>query len=59
MDPSVRVEGDRSVEGEELDVGAMVQGARWPLELEVVDWLVAGSVAVSGSSLGTNAEVLW
>ena len=59
MDPSVLVEVDRSVDGEELAVVAMVQGARWPLESEVVDWLVAGSVAVSGSSLGRNAEVLW
>ena len=59
MDPSVLVEVDRSVDGEELMVVAKVQGARWPLELEVVDWLVAGLVAVSGSSLGRNAEVLW
>ena len=59
MDPSVLVEVDRSVDGEELNAVAMGQSARWPLELEVVDWLVAGSVAVSGSSLGRNAEVLW
>ena len=59
MDPSVLVEVDRSVDGEELNAVAMVQSARWPLELEVVDWLVAGSVAVSGSSLERNAEVLW
>ena len=58
MDPSVLVEVDRSVDGEELNAVAMVQSARWPLELEVVDWLVAESVAVSGSSLERNAEVL-
>ena len=42
-----------------LDVVVVVQWARWPVELEVVDWLVVGTVAVSESSLGRNVEVLW
>ena len=59
MDPSVLMEVDRSREGEVLDVVVVVQWARWPVELEVVDLLVVGTVAVSESSLGRNVEVLW
>ena len=59
MDPSVLVEVDRLVDGEELDEWALVQEVRWPVELEVVGWLVAGSEAVSGSSRGRNAGFLW
>ena len=59
LTPSVLTEVDRSMEGAELEVVVVGQWARWPVELEVFDWLVAGSVAVSGSSLGRNAEVLW
>ena len=59
MDPSVLVEVDRLVDGEEQDEVAMVQEVRWPAELEVVGWLVAGLEAVSGSSRGRSAESLW
>ena len=59
MDPSVLVEVDRLVDVEELDELSMVQEVRWPVESEVVDWLVAGSEAVSGSSRGRNAGFLW
>ena len=37
----------------------VVQWALWPVELEVAEWLVVGTVVALENSPGMTAEVLW
>ena len=58
LDPSVLMGVVRLREGE-VPVVVVVQWALWPVELEVAEWLVVGTVVALENSPGMNAEVLW
>ena len=58
LDPSVLM-GVVRLREDEVSVVVVVQWALWPVELEVAEWLVVGTVVALENSLGRNAEVLW
>ena len=58
LDPSVLMGVVRLREGE-VPVVVVVQWALWPVELEVAEWLVVGTVVALENSPGMTAEVLW